>query len=372
MSAYTVVCTKWKMRSMRAVLVCLLVAVAGGAAGQTAGNGGSAQAAAPAGGDKAKTPANSGPTEIIVLPLVPVLDEEGRQRLDPDGKPMFYPQERQQRDKKGRPRFDEDGRPVMQTPTELGYDENGKKIKPEKEKAPKGRPVTISRGTFTVDGVIGKVALNYDIANLRYLYLYVPGMGVTVVSDAPFDGAREQKEAFNGKSLTVTVDGHALEVASERPLLGERPESAFVRLDREFVLPSPYPQVGYGVVLTRPYGWPGSKANAAVPTTGLVQAPAIPANLLPEPPPPPCPAGQVRNDTAARLPGQTEAAGSLRADYAGAEVGREICETQESGGLRRTQGPPHLRGCSRELRRTIYLARSTSRRRAALPRRPRR
>jgi len=252
---------------------------------------------------KPKKGAYTGPTEIVVLPAAPMLDEEGRQRLDPDGKPMFYPPVKQQRDKKGHPRFDGDGKPVMQTKTELGYDERGKKIKAKKEKPPKMTPVAISRGTFTVDGVIGKAALNYEIPDLKYLYLYVPGMGVAVVSNAPFEGAKEQKDAFNGKSLIVTVGEHSLEVASDVALLGKKkkPASAFVRLDREFVLPSRYPVVGYGTLLARPYGWPGSKANAAL--TGPVQPPPLPVNLRPVQLLAPCPAGQMRKAATATLPG---------------------------------------------------------------------
>jgi hypothetical protein len=252
---------------------------------------------------KGKNGAYTGTMEIIVLPPVPMLDAEGRQRIDPDGKPMFYPQEKQQRDKKGHPRFDADGRPVMQTATDLGYDEKGKKIKVKKEKPPKMTPVSISRGTFTVDGVIGKAALNYDIPDLKYLYLYVPGMGVTVVSNVPFEGAKEQKNAFNGKSLTVTVGEHALEVASDVPLLGKKkkPASAFVRLDWDFVLPSQYPVVGYGAVLMRPYRWPGSKENAAL--TGPVAPPPLPASLRPVQQLPPCPAGEMRKGEATTLPG---------------------------------------------------------------------
>jgi hypothetical protein len=301
------------------VLVFLLVALVGRAASGQAGQSGQASgapveqgaasqaagaAAVPASSGKAKKGAYMGPTESVVLPAAPMLDEEGRQRLDPDGKPMFYPPVKQQRDKKGHPRFDPDGKPVMQTATELGYDEKGKKIKGKKEKPPKMTPVSIRRGTFTVDGVMGKAALNYDILDLKYLYLYVPGLGVAVVSNTPFEGAKEQKDAFNGKSLIVTVGGHSLEVASDVPLLGKKkkPAAAFVRLDREFMLPSQYPVVGYGALLARPYGWPGSKANAAL--TGPVQPPPLPANLRPVQLLAPCPAGQMRKAATARLPGE--------------------------------------------------------------------
>src|ERR1700722_1300907 len=93
----------------------------------------------------------TGPTEIVVLPPAPMLDNEGKQRLDPDGKPMFNPPVKQQRDKYGHPLFDERGKPVFQTATELGYDEHGHKIHAEKVKPPKMTPVSIAQGTYTVD-----------------------------------------------------------------------------------------------------------------------------------------------------------------------------------------------------------------------------
>jgi hypothetical protein len=253
---------------------------------------------------KSKKAVYTGPTEVVVLPPTPMLDEEGRQRLDPDGKPMFNPALAQQRDKKGHPVFDAAGKPVMQTDHDLGYDEKGKKIKGKKEKPPKMVPLTIASGTFTVDGVIGKAALNYDIPDLKFLYLYAPGIGIAVVSNQPFAGATEQKLAFNRNSLDVTVEGHALEVASDKPLLGKKkkPESAFVLLDRNFTLPSRFPVVGYGQTLKSPYAWPGSKQNAHV--ARIVEPPPLPIDLKPIQLQKPCPSGQMRKPGPVPLPGQ--------------------------------------------------------------------
>ena len=61
---------------------------------------------------KSKEP-YTGPTEVVELPPTPLLDEEGKQRLDPDGKPMFNPPVRQLRDKKSHPVFDAEGKPVI-------------------------------------------------------------------------------------------------------------------------------------------------------------------------------------------------------------------------------------------------------------------
>lgn len=244
----------------------------------------------------------TGPTQIIVQAPAPMLDEEGRQRLDPDGKPMFNPPVKQQRDKYGHPLFDENHKPVFQTATELGYDEHGKKIHAAKVKPPRTIPVSIARGTFTVDGVIAKAELNYDIADLRFLYFYVPGLGVTVVSNHSFPGSREQANAFSESTLTVKVADHTLQLASDKRLLDKKPEPAYVMLDRGFRLPSRYPVVGYGAVERAPYQWPGSRANQQL--AGTITPPPIPKNLEPTLLLTPCPAGQMRMPAPRVLPGQ--------------------------------------------------------------------
>ncbi len=252
---------------------------------------------------KGKKDVYTGPNTIVELPPTPMLDEQGMQRLDPDGKPMWNPPVKQQRDKKGHPLFDEGGKPVFQTKTELGYDEHGKKIKLKKEKEPKKIPVSVARGTMTVDGMTGKAALNYDIADLKYIYLYAPGIGVAIVSSEPFPGAVEQKKAFNLNTLTVTIGEHTLQMASEKNLLGKKPESAYVMVDRQFTLPSKFPVMGYGTVRKAPYQWPGSKQNTKE-TAIADYAPPPPVDLLPTQLLSPCPAGQMRKPAPQALPGQ--------------------------------------------------------------------
>ena len=253
---------------------------------------------------KSKKEVYTGPTTIVELPPTPMLDEQGMQRLDPDGKPMWNPSVKQQRDKKGHPLFDEAGKPVFQTKNELGYDEHGKKIKAKKEKEPKKIPVSVARGTMTVDGMTGKAALNYDIADLKFIYLYAPGIGVAIVSNEPFQGGTEQKKAFNLKTLTVTIGEHTLQLASEKLLLGKKPESAYVMVDRSFTLPSKFPVMGYGTVRKAPYQWPGSKQNGKEAEIADY-APPPPADLLPTQLLSPCPAGQMRKAGPQVLPGQT-------------------------------------------------------------------
>ena len=253
--------------------------------------------------EEAKKKIYTGPNTVIVLAPTPMLDEVGTQRLDPDGQPMFNPAVRQQRDKKGHPLFDDKGKPVFQTATELGYDEKGKKLHVSKVKPPKMTPVTIARGTFTVDGMIGKAELNYTIPDFHYMYLYAPGIGTLVVSNEPFPGATLQKNAFNDKTLTVSTGDHHLQVASDNNLLGKKPLPAYVLLDRTFVLPTPYPVVGYGGLLKAPYVWPGSHENADL-KGAFVKPPPIPVNLQPVLLLTPCPAGQMRRAAPPVLPGE--------------------------------------------------------------------
>jgi hypothetical protein len=268
-------------------------------------------AAEPVAKDKKGKHEYTGPNTVVELPPTPMLDEEGKQRQDPDGKLMFNPPVRQQRDKKGHPLFDEQGKPVMQTKDNLGYDENGKKLHPPKEKPPKTVAVSISRGTLTVDGMTGKAALNYEIKDLKYIYFYVPGIGTTVVSNDPFPGAVEQKHAFDDKTLTVTVGEHVLQLSSDNRLLGKTPESAFVRVDKNFSVPTKFPVMGYGPIRVAPYAWPGSKSNVEVKSGGetnsAVEAPPLPVDLRPTLLLEPCPAGQMRTTGPPSLPGRTAA-----------------------------------------------------------------
>jgi hypothetical protein len=231
-----------------------------------------------------------------------MLDSEGKQRVDPDGKLMFNPPVQQLRDKKGHPVFDAAGKPVFASTTNLGYDEKGKKLVAKKVKAPKMTPLSIAAGTLTVDGWTGKARLNYDIADLKFLYLYAPGIGTTIVSQNPFPGAKEQAGAFNDKSLKIVVDGHPIELASDKRMLAKKPQSAWVAVDRGFLLPAKFPVFGYGSTTKAPYAWPGSKENALA--KGAVAAPPLPADVTPTLLLAACPAGMMRQAGPAVLPGQ--------------------------------------------------------------------
>jgi len=155
------------------------------------------------------------------------------------------------------------------------------KVKVKKVKPPPMFPVTVERGVLTVDGWTGKARLNYSIMDLKYLYLWAPGIGTAVVSSEPFPNAQLQAGAFNGHTLTVAVGGHTLQLASDRNLLSgkELIKPAYVALDTTYVPEhANYPAFGYGVTSKAPYAWPASMVNY---TGDVSRAPPLPESMLP-------------------------------------------------------------------------------------------
>jgi hypothetical protein len=98
------------------------------------------------------------------------------------------------------------------------------------------------------------------------------------------------------------VDGHPIELSSDKRLLGKKPQSAWVAVDRGFVLPAKFPVFGYGTTTKAPYAWPGSKEAAT--TKGPIAPPPLPAEVTPTLLLTPCPAGMMRPAGPPVLPGE--------------------------------------------------------------------
>jgi hypothetical protein len=162
----------------------------------------------------------------------------------------------------------------------IRYDKKGRPIKEKvkKEKPPKLVPINIVKGALTVDGLIAKADLNFQILDLQYLYIWVPGMGTAVISNHAFAGSKLQIDALNGAVLTIKTDEHQLQLAGDRDMLGgkkPKPLSLYVAVDRTYQRGSIYPEFGYGNVGKAPYNWPGTLADA----TPNTKAPPLPDNL---------------------------------------------------------------------------------------------
>ncbi|MGH9598015.1 MAG: hypothetical protein ACRD3K_14570, partial [Edaphobacter sp.] len=138
---------------------------------------------------------------------------------------------------------------------------------------------------------------------LKFIYFYVPGIGTTVISKDPFPGAVEQKNAFDDKTLTITIGEHVLQLSSDNRILGKATESAYVLVDKYFIVPAKFPVMGYGPIRVAPYAWPGSRINEDL--KGVAEAPPLPEDLRPTLLLQPCPSGQMRRAGPPVLPGQT-------------------------------------------------------------------
>jgi len=177
----------------------------------------------------------------------------------------------------GKPLLGPDGKPLP-----VLYNLKGKRQK-SKIKIPKTHPITIVAGTLTVDGWTGKARLNYDIPDLKYIYLSAPTVGTVIISQTAFPGSVEQKGAFDGSNLTVKAGDHELQLASDKPMLGKKPVAAWVKIDPAYTEDPKYPVMGYGSKAKSPYEWPGAKLEKAKEkSSAVVEAPPLPVSMRPK------------------------------------------------------------------------------------------
>lgn len=140
-------------------------------------------------------------------------------------------------------------------------------------------------GVLTIDGMVAKVQLNYDIQQTGYMYFFVPGVGTAVVSMAPMEGGTRVREAFDGEKLAFTVGGHSVELSSDGSLLERhRKADVYVRLDSSATALSRYPRMGYGDTATAPYVWPLSAPEPVSKEKEeyAVTPPPVPKSMLPQ------------------------------------------------------------------------------------------
>ena len=142
-------------------------------------------------------------------------------------------------------------------------------------------------GVLSIDGMVAKVQLNYDIQHTGYMYFFVPGVGTAVVSMDPLADGMKVPDAFDGEKLAFTVDGHRIELSNDGSSLLEKRKSKadiYVRLDRSTVAISRYPRMGYGDTSAAPYVWPLSAAQTASKdkVDYVVTPPPVPKSMLPQ------------------------------------------------------------------------------------------
>ena len=128
------------------------------------------------------------------------------------------------------------------------------------------RPLRVKHGVLTVDGLTVTTGLELRIASLQYLYVALPGVGTAVVAEKPFPGAREQRAAFRGNSLTVVAGESRVQLTATNRMLGSLrgPRSAYVRFDPGSATSTLIPALGFGDAASAPAIWPEVGVDVAL------------------------------------------------------------------------------------------------------------
>lgn len=140
-------------------------------------------------------------------------------------------------------------------------------------------------GVYTVDGMVAKVKMNYDVDGAKFLYMFVPGVGTAVVSLSAAPDVVSSQAVLKGNDLTFDAGSHhfkltGVALATDK---GSVPEHLYVRLDGAAWGLNRRPMLGYGNVAALPYVWPAAlpESSAARLSEESRLAPPVPAALLP-------------------------------------------------------------------------------------------
>ena len=139
-------------------------------------------------------------------------------------------------------------------------------------------------GVFTVDGMVAKLQLNYDVNGVHYIYLFVPGVGTAVVSAVADPDAVLTQASYKNMALSFSVGDHrfnltGVTLASDK---GTAPAHLYVRLDRSAWRLNRNPMLGFGNAPAQPYVWPGAlPLSTANQIEDSEVVPPVPASLLP-------------------------------------------------------------------------------------------
>lgn len=147
--------------------------------------------------------------------------------------------------------------------------------------------VNVRDGVYTVDGLVGKVRLNYEIRDSAYLYFFIPQVGTVILSRNPGPNTLAVQRAFNGKTLEFDAAGHHIVLSSATPLLvpakkDKHPSPAiYVAFDPGARQLASTPMMGYGATTASPFDWPLSMPEDKTAQTLSASAPPLPQSVLP-------------------------------------------------------------------------------------------
>lgn len=129
--------------------------------------------------------------------------------------------------------------------------------------------LTLSFGTVTAESnqlrlQNGKITINNQaqpgvysavLTKFNFLYFYVPGQGLFIVSDNAF-GRAVQAGKFEDRQLQFEISGIDFKMTSSRTILGKSSQPLWVYYDPSFTLDVKSIMFGYGDTESAPYDWP--------------------------------------------------------------------------------------------------------------------
>ena len=116
------------------------------------------------------------------------------------------------------------------------------------------RRIHLQNGRLFVDDKLVHQGFSINKDHFRFLYFYLPGRGLFIVSDTQFEGASESG-SFNHSTLSFRVDGAEVRIESSSRILSSS-VAAWVKFDPSFKLDLKSVMLGYGDKESAPYDWP--------------------------------------------------------------------------------------------------------------------
>lgn len=113
----------------------------------------------------------------------------------------------------------------------------------------------LQNGKITINKQVQPGTYSALLTNFNFLYFYVPGQGLFIISNNQF-GHAVQAGKFEDRQLQFEISGIDFKLTSSRSILGKSSQPLWVYYDPGFTLDVKSIMFGYGDVESAPYDWP--------------------------------------------------------------------------------------------------------------------
>ncbi len=121
-------------------------------------------------------------------------------------------------------------------------------------------PLHLKNGKITINNQQQPGTYSALVSDFKFLYFYVPGQGLFVISNNQFGRAVEAGR-FEDRQLQFDISGIDFKLSSSRPILGKSSQPVWVYYDPGFTLNVKSIMFGYGDSESAPYDWPKQIGN---------------------------------------------------------------------------------------------------------------